>query len=184
MFQLTITNVLSYVISDSESLNVKIDRSDSVSRVVSGILYDNITVAYVAKITMSKPDSIFLRALRWIQKWMVQTIVVPHDPFDDLNIDPTKPLVYLMKTESISDIAALSEITEGFGLPSPYEPLQLDGLTVPRVVCLEGRKPLFGKRESGDKFLNYFTSLLSLHSESPELDTVGSCLPLLGTYPR
>ena len=101
---------------------------------------------------------------------MVQTIVVPHDPFDDLNIDPTKPLVYLMKTESISDIAALSEITEGFGLPSPYEPLQLDGLTVPRVVCLEGRKPLFGKRESGDKFLNYFTSLLSLHSESPELD--------------
>ncbi|MBB1381148.1 glycerol-3-phosphate 1-O-acyltransferase, partial [Shewanella sp. SR41-2] len=118
---------------------------------------------------MSKPDSIFLRALRWIQKWMVQTIVVPHDPFDDLNIDPTKPLVYLMKTESISDIAALSEITEGFGLPSPYEPLQLDGLTVPRVVCLEVRKPLFGKRESGDKFLNYFTSLLSLHSESPEL---------------
>ncbi|QDE29703.1 MULTISPECIES: glycerol-3-phosphate 1-O-acyltransferase PlsB [Shewanella] len=119
---------------------------------------------------MSKPDSIFLRTLKWIQKWMVQTIVVPHDPFDDLNIDPTKPLVYLMKTESISDIAALSEITEGFGMPSPYEPLKLDGLQVPRVVCLEGRKPLFGKRESGEKFINYFTSLLSLHRENSELD--------------
>lgn len=127
-------------------------------------------MAYVAKITMSKPDSIFLQALKWVQKWMVQTIVVPHDPFDDLNIDPTKPLVYLMKTESISDIAALSEITEGFGMPSPYEPLQLDGLRVPRVVCLEGRKPLFGKRESGEKFLNYFTRLLSLHSENADLD--------------
>jgi len=101
---------------------------------------------------------------------MVHTIVVPQDPFDDLNLDPSKPLIYVMKTESISDIAALSEITEGFGMPSPYEPLQLDGLRVPRVVCLEGRKPLFGKRENGEKIINSFTSLLALHRQCPELD--------------
>lgn len=137
---------------------------------VSGILCSNITVAYIAKVTMSKPNSIFLRALKWVQKWMVHTIVVPHDPFDDLNLDPTKPLVYVMKTESISDAAALSEITEGFGMPSPYDPLIVDGLKVPRIVCLEGRKPLFGQRESGEKFINCFTSLLALHRQRPDLD--------------
>ncbi|QBF83416.1 glycerol-3-phosphate 1-O-acyltransferase PlsB [Shewanella maritima] len=119
---------------------------------------------------MSKPDSLVLRALRWVQKWMVHTIVVPEDPFDDLNLDKDKPIVYVMKTESISDTAALSEITSGFGMPSPYEPLEIDGLTVPRIVCLEGRKPIFGRRESGDKFLSYFTNLLTVHRQRPELD--------------
>ncbi|QIR13252.1 glycerol-3-phosphate 1-O-acyltransferase PlsB [Shewanella aestuarii] len=119
---------------------------------------------------MSKPDSIMLRLLRWIQKKMVHTIVVPHDPFADLNIDPEKPIVYVMKTESISDSAALSEITDDLGLPSPYEPLQLDGLKVPRVVCLEGRKPIIGKRLSGEKFIDCFTSLLALHRQQPDLD--------------
>ncbi|MCL1143461.1 glycerol-3-phosphate 1-O-acyltransferase PlsB [Shewanella gaetbuli] len=119
---------------------------------------------------MSKPDSIMLRLLRWIQKRMVHTIVVPHDPFADLNYDPEKPIVYVMKTESISDTAALSEMTENLGLPSPYDPLKLDGLTVPRVVCLEGRKPIIGKRENGDKFLDCFTHLLTLHRQQPELD--------------
>ena len=119
---------------------------------------------------MSKPDSIMLRLLRRVQKLMVQTIVVPHDPFADLNFDPDKPIVYVMKTESISDTAALSEMTQGLGLPSPYAPLQLDGMKVPRVVCLEGRKPIIGKREGGEKFLNCFTSLLALHRQQPELD--------------
>ncbi|MDP5147989.1 glycerol-3-phosphate 1-O-acyltransferase PlsB [Shewanella sp. ULN5] len=119
---------------------------------------------------MSKPDSIILRLLRWVQKLMVNTIVVPQDPFADLNFDPAKPIVYVMKTESISDTAALSEMTEDLGLPSPYSPLQLDGLKVPRVVCLEGRKPIIGKREGGEKFLSCFTSLLALHRQQPELD--------------
>ncbi|UJF22059.1 glycerol-3-phosphate 1-O-acyltransferase PlsB [Shewanella sp. OMA3-2] len=119
---------------------------------------------------MSKPDSIMLRVLRRVQKLMVQTIVVPHDPFADLNFDPDKPIVYVMKTESISDTAALSEMTQGLGLPSPYAPLQLDGMKVPRVVCLEGRKPIIGKREGGEKFLNCFTSLLALHRQQPGLD--------------
>lgn len=119
---------------------------------------------------MSNYDSIFIKSLRWIQKWLVQTIVVPHDPLTDLNLDPSKPVVYVMKTESISDIAALSEMTGAFGLPSPYDSLVLNKVSIPRVVCLEGRKPMLGQRESGDKFLQSFTQLLSLHKQDNELD--------------
>ncbi|WP_394129234.1 glycerol-3-phosphate 1-O-acyltransferase PlsB [Shewanella maritima] len=118
----------------------------------------------------SKPDSILLRAFRWIQQWMVHTVVVPHNPIDDLNLDPNKPVIYVMKTESISDTAALSEITSDYGLPSPYESLELSGVKVPRVVCLEGRKPLFGERLSGDKYLDYFTNILTVHRQQDGLD--------------
>ncbi|WP_144211549.1 glycerol-3-phosphate 1-O-acyltransferase PlsB [Shewanella donghaensis] len=119
---------------------------------------------------MLKPDSIIAKSLRWIQKLMVHTVVVPEDPFADLNLDPDKPVVYVMKTESLSDIAALNEVTAKYGLPSPYERLDVDGLNTPRIVCVEGRKPLFGKRLSGDKFVDNFTKLLTLHKKNNELD--------------
>ncbi len=119
---------------------------------------------------MLKPDSIIAKSLRWIQKLMVHTVVVPEDPFADLNLDPDKPVVYVMKTESLSDIAALNEVTAKYGLPSPYERLDVDGLNTPRIVCIEGRKPLFGKRLSGEKFVDNFTSLLALHKKNDQLD--------------
>ncbi len=119
---------------------------------------------------MSKQDSLWFKSLRWLQNKLVQTIVVPHEPFKDLNLDPDKPLVYVMKTESVSDMAALSEITAGLGLPSPYDPLEVGGESTPRVVCLEGAKPLMGKRESNQFFLNSFMSLLKIHKERPDLD--------------
>jgi glycerol-3-phosphate O-acyltransferase len=119
---------------------------------------------------MSKKDSLWFKSLRWIQKKLVLTIVVPHDPFEDLNLDPSKPLVYVMKTESVSDIAALSEITGKFGLPSPYNDLEVNGVTAPRVVCLEGSKPLFGERESAEQYLHCFKRLLSVHKQNEELD--------------
>ncbi len=119
---------------------------------------------------MSKKDSLWYKSLRWIQKKLVHTIVVPHEPFADLNLDPEKPVVYVMKTESLSDIAALSEITANYGLPSPYDELVVDNKSTPRVVCLEGAKPILGERVSNEFFLNSFMHLLKAHKEKPELD--------------
>ncbi len=119
---------------------------------------------------MPTKDSIWLKALRWIQKKLVHTIVVPHDPFEDLNLDPNRPLAYVMRTESLSDIAALSEVTSTYGLPSPYEPLEVNGVVAPRVVCLEGAKTFLGQRASNEYFLDCFMQLLGVHRERPELD--------------
>lgn len=79
---------------------------------------------------MSAHESFWFKSLRWIQKQLVHTIVVPQDPFADLNLDPSRPLVYVMKTESVSDIAALHEITGKLGLPSPYQMLEIDRKSV------------------------------------------------------
>ncbi|MCE9680362.1 glycerol-3-phosphate 1-O-acyltransferase PlsB [Shewanella sp. AS1] len=119
---------------------------------------------------MSKPDSFWLKSLRWIQNKLVHTIVVPQHPFEDLNLDPSRPLIYVMKTKSISDIAALSEITDRLNLPSPYEPLKVGSIDCPRIVCLQGSKPLFGQRNDSEYYLNDFTHLLKLHQQQQDLD--------------
>ncbi|GGZ03376.1 glycerol-3-phosphate 1-O-acyltransferase PlsB [Shewanella fodinae] len=119
---------------------------------------------------MSKQDSLWRTSLRWLQRQLVHSVVVPQDPFTDLNLDPSKPMAYVMKTESQSDIAALADVTDKLGLPSPYEPMQVADVQLPRVVCLEGAKPLLGARKDDMPFLNSFTLLLNLHQADTSLD--------------
>ena len=119
---------------------------------------------------MTKHNSWFHKVLRTIQKWFVHTIVVPQQPFSDLNLDADKPIVYVMKTESISDMAALSEMTQKLGLPSPYDDIQLNNEVVPRVVYLSPAKPLLGRMSGANVFLKNFKQLLRLHKQDPALD--------------
>ncbi|MGL4475498.1 MAG: glycerol-3-phosphate 1-O-acyltransferase PlsB [Shewanella sp.] len=119
---------------------------------------------------MAKQDSFVMTVLRWFQRKLVHTIVVPTDPFADLNLDPKKPLIYVMKTESFSDMAALSDVTAKFGLPSPYDELECHGKALPRVVCLNRAKPMIGNRPSSDAFLSEFKTLLQMHRANPDLE--------------
>lgn len=119
---------------------------------------------------MSKQDSFWLKSLRWIQDKLVHTITVPQHPFDDLNLDPERPMIYVLKTSSFSDMNVLLDISRKLGLPNPHEPLTIKGKVIPRVVCLEGAKPLFGQRAGNEPFLEAFTQLLELHRQDEELD--------------
>lgn len=119
---------------------------------------------------MSKHNSFWFKSLRWLQNKIVHTVVVPQDPFSDLNLDLNRPLIYVLKTESVSDLAVLNKIAVQFGLPNPYTPLEIEGKTLPRVVCLKGAKPLFGKRKESTSFLDTFTEFLALHKQNHNLD--------------
>ncbi|MCH1921179.1 glycerol-3-phosphate 1-O-acyltransferase PlsB [Shewanella sp. A3A] len=119
---------------------------------------------------MSTHTSIWTSSLRWLQRKLVHTITVPQDPFADLNLDGDRPVVYVMKIESWSDKAALADVTDKLGLPSPYAPLTIGTEQLPRVMCLEAAKPLFGRRKQATNYLSTFTKLLNLHQQQPELD--------------
>ena len=108
--------------------------------------------------------------MRWLQRRLVHTITVPQDPFADLNLDEARPVVYVMKTESWSDKAALADITDKLGLPSPYEPLQIGSVQMPRMMCLESAKPLFGGRRKETNYLSMFSQLLNLHKQQRDLN--------------
>ncbi|RYV02920.1 glycerol-3-phosphate 1-O-acyltransferase [Shewanella sp. OPT22] len=119
---------------------------------------------------MTKHNSWFFKALRTVQNWFVHTVVVPQQPFADLNLDADRPIVYVMKTESISDISSLSEVTESLGLPSPYDDIQIRNESIPRVVCLAPAKPMIGRASKANVFLGNFKQLLNLHQQDSSLD--------------
>ncbi len=58
----------------------------------------------------------------WLRKLIylwVRTKIVPQNPLDELGIDPTKPVCYILSNNSLSDLMVLDEQTRRLGLPIP-----------------------------------------------------------------
>ncbi len=103
-------------------------------------------------------------------KMMVKTTTIPVDPVSDLMIDTGKPIVYVLKNNSISDLLALHFHSRTISLPSPFKPLVLNGKSVPRYLFLY-KTPLYFnrgavRRNSCNKI---FARWLDLQKQYPQL---------------
>ncbi len=95
---------------------------------------------------------------------------LPEDPLTQLGLDPSRPIVYALSTESLSDLLTLELCAAELGLPSPFAPLTLQGKSHPRYVCLD-RPPLpFGIKRREQPKQAAFQEWLALHELDPQLD--------------
>ncbi|MBQ8708657.1 MAG: glycerol-3-phosphate 1-O-acyltransferase PlsB [Succinivibrionaceae bacterium] len=101
---------------------------------------------------------------------LVRSRSIPADPIYDLKIDPGKPVVYILKTNSISDLLALHFHSRALSLPSPFKPLALNGRSVPRYLFLY-KTPWFSNRGAVKRPNCYrvFRMWLSVQFEHPNL---------------
>ncbi len=103
-------------------------------------------------------------------KLLVKSTTIPGDPVSDLNIDTGKPIVYILKTNSISDLLALHFHSRAVSLPSPFRPLVLNGKRVPRYLFLYKTPWLFNRRAVRRSIcFKIFMKWLSVQSEHPQL---------------
>ena len=52
-------------------------------------------------------------------KWLVKVNNIPSDIETELGIDKSKPIIYLLRTHSITDLLALKMSTDKLDLPNP-----------------------------------------------------------------
>ena len=119
---------------------------------------------------MSIGQKISRAILQWPVSGLVNHKSLPENPITELKLDPARPIVYALKTSSITDLMTLQQCCEDLGLPGPFTPLELNGQLLPRYVCLDRPPPLFGKRSKPLPFLQEFHQLLDLHKQDPALD--------------
>ncbi|WP_425557373.1 glycerol-3-phosphate 1-O-acyltransferase PlsB [Ferrimonas pelagia] len=104
-----------------------------------------------------------------MQRLLVKSKPVPENPVEELDLDPTRPMVYVLPRDSFSDRLALHQCCLSLGLPSPFEPLIIKGESFNRLVALESATPLFGASDETD-FRGRFERLLALHNDHSDLD--------------
>ncbi|MFT7681452.1 MAG: glycerol-3-phosphate O-acyltransferase [Moritella dasanensis] len=101
---------------------------------------------------------------------LVKSQYVPDNPVDALKLDLTRPIVYALKTKSMTDLVALQRACKELGLPDPLTPIKVNGVIIPSYVCLDNPAPLFGKTKNTDAFFDEFQQLLRLHKDDKVLD--------------
>lgn len=60
-----------------------------------------------------------LNVFRLPVKWLVKTNSIPSDVESELGIDKSRPIIYLLPSDSVTDQLALQMSAQKMGLPDP-----------------------------------------------------------------
>lgn len=113
---------------------------------------------------------VLLNIIRMPTQWLVRSSNIPNDIEGELGIDKNKPIIYLLKTNSVTDLVALNMSTRSLGLPSPSKEILIGDKKRPSCLFLEEPESLFTKEKKHTDISKIFTSLFNVHRENPDLD--------------
>ena len=98
--------------------------------------------------------------------WLVNHRSLPDDPVNDLELDLSRPVVYVSNSDSWTDRMILARCCEQQGLPSPLDSMNLFGQYCPRHVGLVARTD----NPNAWSGRAVFDTLMALHEQHPSLD--------------
>lgn len=119
---------------------------------------------------MSFIRKFFLSILYWPIRALVKAHTIPADVTGELGIDPTRPIIYLLHTDSLADQLALAFSAKQLGLPNPLQPMHVGDKEHQACLYLHAPNPLFSKKPGKTNIEAQFTQLFQAHREQPELD--------------
>ena len=103
-------------------------------------------------------------------KWLIKVNSTPSDLEAELGIDKTRPIVYLMRTHSITDQLALKMSAVALGLPKPTLNLTIGDQRHSACLFLQKPKSVLNHKTKGTSIQEDAAKLFSLHRQNPELD--------------
>jgi glycerol-3-phosphate O-acyltransferase len=103
-------------------------------------------------------------------KWLVRVNSIPSDLETELGIDKSKPIVYLLRTHSVTDQLALKMSAVKLGLSRPTFTMSIAGQSHPSCLFLEKPRSVLNRKNKRTSIQEDAAKLFNLHRENPELD--------------
>ena len=103
-------------------------------------------------------------------KWLVRVNSIPSDLEAELGIDKSRPIVYLLRTRSVTDQLALKMSTQALGLPNPTQSITIAGQRHSSCLFLQTPRSVLSRKIKDTSIQEDAAKLFSLHHENPELD--------------
>ena len=120
---------------------------------------------------MSSWQKIYQNLLNLPLSLLVKTHSIPSDPVADLELDPERPIIYILPFRSNTDLMTLRSSARELGLPDPLSPLKIGDSRYSRYVYISDGPSVFGSdNELPKASLDLFTALLEQHKQDSELD--------------
>lgn len=103
-------------------------------------------------------------------KWLVKVKTIPSDLETELGIDKSRPVVYLLRTHSVTDLLALKMAAIKLGLPKPTSDITIAGTSHPSCLFLQKPRSVLNRKAKRTSIHEDAAKLFSLHREDPNLD--------------
>lgn len=115
-------------------------------------------------------NNILLKVIKYPTRWLLKSNSTPNDIEGELGISKDKPIIYLLKTHSATDLIALEKTTERLGLPNPFQKLKIGDAEQPATLFVEKPKALFTSRRKVTDIARSTANLFKLHRDDENLD--------------
>ncbi|AJZ87672.1 glycerol-3-phosphate 1-O-acyltransferase PlsB [Cedecea neteri] len=119
---------------------------------------------------MSGWPRIYYKLLNLPLSVLVKSKSIPADPQTELGLDPSRPIMYVLPYNSKADLLTLRAQCLDHDLPDPLEPLEIDGVLLPRYVFIHGGPRVFTYYTPKEESVKLFHDYLDLHRSNPDLD--------------
>ncbi len=103
-------------------------------------------------------------------KWLVKVNSIPSDLEAELGIDKTRPIVYLLRTRSVTDQLALKMSALTLGLPKPTLNMTINDQRYSSCLFLQKPRSVLNRKTKGTSIQEDAAQLFSLHRENLDLD--------------
>ncbi|KXI30180.1 glycerol-3-phosphate 1-O-acyltransferase PlsB [Paraglaciecola hydrolytica] len=114
--------------------------------------------------------NLLLALISFPVKWLVKANNIPTDINKELGIDTTKPILYLLRTHSVTDQIALNMSAEALGLPNSSSRITIAGESHRACLFLQEPKSVLTRKVKVTNVAEKFTHMFELHRRDPSLD--------------
>lgn len=119
---------------------------------------------------MSGWPRIYNKLLNLPLRILVKSKSIPADPVAEVGLDTSRPIMYVLPYHSRADLLTLRTQCLAHDLPDPLEPMEVDGVVLPRYVFIHGGPRVFTYYTPKEESVKLFHDYLDLHRNNPHLD--------------
>lgn len=119
---------------------------------------------------MSKCLNLYRKLLEFPLSFLVKNNPIPHNPIDELQLNISQPVVYVLPYTSQTDFVIFRRHCLAVGLPDPAENNEINGQKFPRYVFLDEGRRFFKSKGAKQETTSIFNNYLELHRTLTDLD--------------
>ncbi|WP_392558918.1 glycerol-3-phosphate 1-O-acyltransferase PlsB [Orbus mooreae] len=120
--------------------------------------------------TMSWWDKTVFSIINIPVKFFVQSKSIPTDPIDELNIDKTKPILYVLPYNSKIDLLVVRSLCKKYQLPDPLDGIKTASTVLPAFLYIDKGPGIFASKKQKNKSIEIIKQYITAHQQDPLLD--------------
>ena len=111
---------------------------------------------------------VYFLLIQILVKLFVKSKPIPTDPITELNLDSSKPILYVLPYNSQIDLMVVRSLCLKYHLPDPLTGIEINGKIVPSYIYIDKGPGIFASYRQQTKAIEILRDYISAHQQNHE----------------